>query len=165
MFSPKYTITNKLLANIRRLDELIMRLNNRRFPNVIMAEFKKSAQAVSAHASTSIEGNPLPLTEVKMILKSRPAHIRDTEREVLNYNKVLLSLDKQANFSLDLILNIQRQVTAGLIAQGDWGKFRNRPVVVNNPRTGQIAYIPPAESDVEELMTNFQTLIPLVSAN
>ncbi len=159
MFSPKYTITNKLLANIRRLDELIARLNNRRFPNVVMAEFKKSAQAVSAHASTSIEGNPLPLTEVKMILKSRPAHIRDTEREVLNYNKSLLSLDKQVSFSLDLILSVQKQVTEGLITQNDSGKFRNRPVVVNNPRTGQIAYIPPAESDVLTLMTDLVNYI------
>lgn len=152
MFSPKYTISDKLLANIRRLDELITRLNNRRFPNIILAEFKKTAQAVSAHASTSIEGNPLPLTEVKKILKSKPAYIRDTEREVLNYNKTLLRLGKQTTFSLDFILNIQKLVTEGLMASCDSGKFRNRPVVVNNPRTGQIAYIPPNESDIAGLM-------------
>jgi len=151
MFSPKYTITDKLLANIRKIDRLIVQLNNRRFPNVVMAEFKKTAQAVSAHASTSIEGNPLPLTEVKIILKSQPSQVRDTEREVLNYNKALLSLDKHTNLSLDLILDIQKQVTNDLIPANDSGCFRNRPVVVNEPRSGKIAYIPPNETDVPKL--------------
>ena len=159
MFSPKYRITDKLLANIRRLDELIVRLNNRRFPNVVMTEFKKIARAVSAHASTSIEGNPLPLTEVKIILKSQPTHIRDTEREILNYNNALLSLDKQKNFSLNLILNVQKQVTDGLISKNDSGHLRNRPVVVNDPRTGKIVYIPPSESEDERLMTDLVNFI------
>lgn len=47
------------------------------------------ARSLSTHASTSIEGNPLGLTDVKRILKHRPEHIRDTEREVLNYNEAL----------------------------------------------------------------------------
>jgi len=161
MFSPKYTITDKLLANIRKIDQLTMQLNNRRFPNIVMAEFQKLARAVSAYASTSIEGNPLPLTEVKMIIKSRPLHIRDTEREVLNYNKVLLKLDKHTDFSLDLILNIQKQVTEGLISENDSGRFRNRPVVVNDPRSGKIAYIPPNETDVPKLMKDLINYIDI----
>lgn len=159
MFNPKYTITDKLLANIRRIDQLTTRLNNRRFPHVVMAEFEKLAQAVSTHASTSIEGNPLPLTEVRKVLKSRPNHVRDTEKEVLNYNSALLSLNKNVEFSLDLILSVQKQVTQDLISPGDSGHFRNRPVVVNNPLTGQIAYIPPNESDVLELMSNLVNFI------
>jgi hypothetical protein len=49
----------------------------------------KLALALSSHTSTSIEGNPLPLTEVKQILKKNPTHIRDTELEILNYNEAL----------------------------------------------------------------------------
>ena len=86
MFGSKYTITDRLLGNIKRVNSLVNELNNRRFPHVVLLELEKTAMAVSTYASTSIEGNPLPLTEVKKILKSKPVHIRDSEREVYNYN-------------------------------------------------------------------------------
>ena len=65
MFRPKYRITDKLLANIKRINSLVNELNNKRFPNVVLLELERSAREVSSYASTSIEGNPLPLTEVK----------------------------------------------------------------------------------------------------
>jgi hypothetical protein len=36
----------------------------------------------------------LPLTEVKKILKARPNHLRDSEKEVLNYDTVLEMLNE-----------------------------------------------------------------------
>jgi DNA-directed RNA polymerase subunit F len=39
--------------------------------------------------ATSIEGNPFPLTEVKKILKHASENIRDSEREIFNYNQAL----------------------------------------------------------------------------
>ncbi|MBI2075001.1 MAG: hypothetical protein HYT83_04165 [Candidatus Levybacteria bacterium] len=81
MFTPRYTITDRLLANIKRVNALVNELNNRRFPHVVLVELEKVARAVSTYASTSIEGNPLPLTEVKKILKSKPAHIGDSEKK------------------------------------------------------------------------------------
>src|SRR3989344_4524998 len=119
MFNPRYVITDRLLANIKRVNSLVNELNNRRFPHVVLVEFEKVARAVSTYASTSIEGNPLPLTEVKKILKSKPTHIRDNEREVLNYNQALQDLNEklrkgQVKLSLNLILTIQKQITEGL---------------------------------------------------
>ena len=78
MFHPRYSITNRLLANVKRINVLINELNNNRFPHVVLLELERSAREVSSFASTSIEGNPLPLTEVKKILKSKPEHIRDS---------------------------------------------------------------------------------------
>ena len=122
MFNPRYLITNRLLANIKRINTLVNELNNRRFPNIVLVELEKIARAVSTYASTSIEGNPLPLTEIKKILKTKPAHIRDSEKEVLNYNQALTDLNEQIEkvhekLSLDLILRIQNQVTEGLLPQ------------------------------------------------
>ena len=87
MFVPKYSITDQLLANVTKINDLVRGLNDRRFPKVVLVEFEKIAREVSTYASTSIEGNPLPLTEVKRVLKSRPANIRDSEKEVLNYKE------------------------------------------------------------------------------
>ena len=111
MFAPKYTITNKLLAQIKQVYALIEELNDRHFPRVVLLELEKTARALSTYASTSIEGNPLPLTEVKKVLKSAPVHIRTSEQEVLNYNQALTTLNQKLNtgnivLSLDLIFKI-----------------------------------------------------------
>lgn len=177
MFTPKFTITNSLLANIKRITSLIYELNARHFPKIALLEFERAARAVSTHASTSIEGNPLPLTEVKKVLKSQPENIRDSEREVLNYNHALETLDvsikkETIDMSLGLILTIHTHVTQGLLPVYETGKLRQKPVVVNDPRSGKIVYLPPYVKNVEPLLIdlidfvkdNTNTIDPLILA-
>lgn len=177
MFQPQYTITGQLLANIKRVSNLVHQLNDKRFPSVVLLELERSAREVSTYASTSIEGNPLPLTEVKKILKSRPSHIRGSEREVLNYNQALQNLNKQlkegvVKLSINLLLRIQKQVIDGLLPKFETGRLREKPVEVNDPRTGQPVYLPPDVKDVkpltEELIKftnkNRDKIDPLISA-
>ena len=177
MFVPKYTISAHLLANITRINSLIRDLNDRRFPKIVLVEFESAARAVSAYASTSIEGNPLPLTEVRQLLKSNPINIRDSEKEVLNYNNALeklhhLLLTDQLEISLELILNIHKQVIDGLLPIYDIGKLRQKPVVVNDPKNGNVVYLPPDADKIEVLIAdlinfiqlNKQTVNPLILA-
>jgi len=157
MLQPKYSITDRLLANIKRINTLVNELNNKRFPNVVLLELERSAREMSSFASTSIEGNPLPLTEVKKILKSTPVHIRDSEKEVLNYNQALQDLNNKISegtvkLSLNLILKIQEQVVEGLLPKLETGRLRGKPVAVNDPRTGQPVYLPPDARDAKPLM-------------
>lgn len=164
MFIPKYTITDQLLANIKRISILIGELNNRRFSRVILLELEKNAREVSAYASTSIEGNPLPLTEVKKLLKSKPVNARDSEREVLNYNQALTDLgarfnDKSFSLTLSSIITIHKQVVAGLLPKYEAGKIRQKPVVVNDSRSGQVVYLPPDVNAVEKLMNDLVAFI------
>ena len=137
----KYIITDQLLENIRRINNVINELNNKRFPEVVLLGLEKNAREVSAYASTSIGCNPLPLTEVKKILKSHPAHIWDSEKEVLNYDKVLQNLNRQieegkVRLSLHLILKIQKEVTDKLLSKYESGSLRKKPVIVNDPGVG-----------------------------
>ena len=157
MFQPNYTITPTLLANIKRVTALVTELNSKHFSEVILLDFERKARGVSAHSSTSIEGNPLPLTEVKKILKHAPEHVRDSEKEVLNYNQALVILNTRTkqddtHFDLDLILSIQRTVTDGLIHEFRSGKLRQEPVFVNNPQTRQPIYFPPDHKDIPGLV-------------
>jgi Fic family protein len=177
MFYPKYTITNRLLANIKRITEVVTGLNSRRFSNVVLLEMEKRAREISAYSSTSIEGNPLPLTDVKKILKNKPEYARDSEKEVLNYNKALIELNKLTEvekLSLDVqwLENIQKTVTDGLIAKHQWGRIRNEPVFVNDPRSGKTVYLPPDHQGMIPLLNdlfdferrNRQVLDPLIVA-
>ena len=164
MFDPKYTISPKLLENIKRISTLIFELNGKRFSKVILLELEKKAREISAHASTSIEGNPLPLTEVKKILKSHPKFVRDSEKEVLNYNEALLWLNEFAKkepvrFNLPLILHIQKIITKGLISEFRCGKIRKEPVFVNDPKIRKTVYWPPDHKDVTALLKELFTFV------
>jgi Fic family protein len=167
MFQPRYVITERLLANIKRINNLISELNHKRFPNIVLLELERNAREVSSYASTSIEGNPLPLTEVKKILKSKPVHIRDSEKEVLNYNQALQGLNTQLEkgnikLSLNLILEIHKQVIESLLPKYESGKLREKPVVVNDPRTSQPVFLPPDVKDVKPLM---EELVEFINDN
>ncbi len=157
MFNPKYTITNKLLGNIKRIAEITTDLNSRSFPRIALLEMERRAREISAYSSTSIEGNPLPLTDVKRILKNKPEFIRDTEREVLNYNKALVELNeliKAEKISLDIrwLEKIQKMITEGLIEDYRWGHIRKEPVFVNDPRTEKTIYWPPDHQEVVPML-------------
>lgn len=166
-FSPRYKITNLLLARIKEINTLVNDLNRRRFPNIVLLELERNAQEVSSFASTSIEGNPLPLTDVKKILKSAPSHIRDSEKEVLNYNQALQDLnkalvEKEVKLSLSLILKIQKQITKGFLPAFESGRLREKPVVVNDPRSGKVVYLPP---DIKDVLPLMKELINFVDIN
>ena len=157
MFNPKYEITHALLENIKRVYSLIQTLNQRRFAHTVLVELQRNAEAVSSYASTSIEGNPLPLTDVKRILRNTPQNIRDSEREVLNYNTALKNINPKLAkgnlpFTLSLVLQIHKQVTHKLLPSYQSGKLRLDPVVVNDPRERKTIYWPPDAKDVPVLV-------------
>lgn len=176
MFKPEYKLNAILLNNIVRIKNLISDINDQKFPELVLAQFEKESLAVSAFASTSIEGNPMPLTDVRRILKNAPAHARDTEKEILNYNSALQYLNTLLSNPMPVtksfITKIQSLVTNELINKKDQGNFRKRHVVVNDPRKHTIAYLPPDAQDVPFLMSElieylrneFDTTDPLILA-
>lgn len=165
MLNPKYTVTPELLGNIKKISSLVAQLNLRKYPYIILHRFAEEARFISSFASTSIEGNPLPLTDVKMILKSRPEHIRDTEREVLNYNHALVWLEaelkktKSPFISHDFIHKIHSFVMEELMPQDALIGYRNEPVFVNDPRKRVTIYWPPDHQKVIMLMEDLTRFI------
>lgn len=167
MFEPKFTITSKIVENIKRIGIIVSDLNRQHFSKLTLVKLEESARITSSHSSTSIEGNPLPLTDVKRIIKSQPGNLRDSEKEVLNYNHILEILDQgirdnNLKFNLALILKIQKNVTHDLINKLNSGKLREQPVFVNDPRARKPVYLPPDHADVPELMND---LIKYINQN
>lgn len=175
-FIPTYQLNTTLLNNIVKIKNVISELNDQKFPELILAKFEKDSYAISAHASTSIEGNPIPLTDVRKILKNTPTHIRDTEKEILNYNKALeylnILVSQPKPVTNTFICTTQSMVLDGLMEKKNIGNYRVDPVVVNDPRKRKIAYIPPNADEVTSLMNEliaylekeYNTLDPLILA-
>jgi Fic family protein len=158
-FIPKYSISPKLLEMIKQISAQIAIINTKRYPGIILAEYERLAREVSTYSSTSIEGNPLPLTEVKKILKNLPENITDSQKEVINYNNSLVFLNKlieegKLTINLSLILKIHKMVIRGLLPKSKSGFLREESVFVNDPRLRKPIYYPPNQKDVQCLLKN-----------
>ncbi len=175
-FQPKYHISNKLLSNIKKVAVLINNLNSKHFSAIVLAKLEKASGEISTYASTSIEGNPLPLTEVRKILKNTPVSLRDSEKEIINYNEAMQKANRYIDLKtapdLNFILDIHKTVERGLLEKYRLGKLRTEPVFVNDRRTKNPVYLPPDYPDVPYLMTslvnyigdNFLNVDPLILA-
>ena len=168
-WQPKYRITDSLLLTMRRIGEVLGEVRGFRLTPGSLTRLESEARACSAHASTSIEGNPLALADVKKLLQRGKGRIRDTEREVLNYNRALQSLYRsvrEGSFELSLktLETVQGQVTAGLMEhEADCGRIRQVPVLIRNPRRAdEVIFIPPDAKDVKHLT---QDLLDFVNGN
>jgi Fic family protein len=159
-----YQITNHLLRTIKAISVKISELNSGSYSKIILAELEQTALAVSSYSSTSIEGNPLPLTEVRKILKNRPKNLRISEQEVINYNDTLSLLNDKIKsdnfeFNLNLILSIHKNVTQKILPKYQVGKLRKEPVFVNDPRLKKTIYWPPDHDDIEHLLNELFNFI------
>lgn len=178
-WTPKYTISNRLLSLIREIGVSTGEIKSKSLAQTAIAKLELSARALSSYASTSIEGNPLPLTDVKRLLKSKKNHIRDTEREVLNYKNTLQSLyqsvrDGSFKLKTKSIERVQNDVTIGLMDNpSHCGSIRKDAVIIRNPRNiDEIVFIPPNAKDVKSLLdellyfinTNIGEVDPIILA-
>ncbi len=165
-WKPKYTITDKLLFTIREIGESMGEIKGFNFTDKVLARLELDARELSSYASTSIEGNPLPFTDVKRLLKSNKTHIRDTEREVLNYNAALqgiYSTVRSESFKLDIatLEKVQKQVVDGLMDNpSHCGQIRQAPVIICTPgKPDEVVFIPPDAKDVRQLLSELMIFI------
>lgn len=169
MWNPNYNIHPRLLRTIREIGETLGTIRAQQLPDAQLARLTHAARALSSFASTSIEGNPLPLTDVKQLLKSAPAKTRDTEREILNYNRALEWVQQEVQsgrftLSTKTFETVQGMVIDGLMENPfDVGRIRQKPVIIRDPRQqDHIAFMPPDHQDVAKLC---EDLFAFLNAN
>ncbi len=166
MYSPKFTITNKMLQNIGVIEACREVVNNAPLVPAYEKKFQKEAETASIHHGTHIEGNELSFTQAENVLEGKPvvAGQRDIQ-EVINYRNVLDYLDKeigsltknakQLDYSERQILKIHGLAVDKLVADDQKGKFRKVQVVLRNAQTGEVVFRPPPATEVPALMTDF----------
>ncbi len=153
MFKPNFKYTNKMVKKIAEISAAREIIFNSPLVPKWEVTLRKDAIIRSAHSSTSIEGNRLSLEQVSELAKGREIMAsRKDKKEVLNYLNVLEKLDeliKNNQIKISDILKIHKMVTKNTLENSDdCGKFRNRYVIVENRRTGEVIFYPPKNKEV-----------------
>ncbi|MBI4687418.1 MAG: hypothetical protein HY756_06520 [Nitrospirae bacterium] len=95
MFKPNFRYTNKIVGNLTQIAAARELVLNSTFIPKWEVSLRREAIIRSAHSSTAIEGNRLSLEEVSDLAQGREIMAaRKDRQEVLNYLKVLQSIDK-----------------------------------------------------------------------
>ena len=151
MFKPNFTLSQKLLSNITRIERLYGQLESLKIPQKLELNLQKDNLIQSAYVSNSIEGNPLSLGEVTNLLLGDRVPVNRDEKEVKNYFDLLQSLKDYLGqeTSLKVITEIHQKLMSG-VKDEIAGKIRNREVIIgrysgreNGARSLKIKHEPP----------------------
>lgn len=120
-------------------------------------QLRRDLEAEAVAASTSMEGVPVTVEEVRRILAGeRPESVAEADRElVLGYREAMSYALRRADdpvfqWAPELVKAVHDRVMAGGFARGA-GRYGKARFIVND-RTTEVIYEPPAEADVERLV-------------
>ncbi|MFR3312844.1 MAG: Fic family protein [Alphaproteobacteria bacterium] len=155
-FSPKYTVTAQMLANLAKIEVIKQQFENQPISPQLLLSLRESAKVATIHYSTQIEGNRLTGKEVAEALKGRKLPQREKdEQEVKAYYKAWNAMEEAvvANRSFDekLIANIHSLVEASKSII----PYRDNQNAIYDSETGAKIYLPPEAKDVPEMMQDF----------
>jgi len=161
VYEPHFQRTDALIAMISRIESARAVVMRAPIAAEWESQLRREALIRSAHHSTSIEGNPLSLEEVTNLLDGRDvtAHPRE-KREVLNYVELLDYIDRRYQSRPDkpvtegTILQLHRLVVHDILPEQETGSYRQVPVVVAVPATGEVRFRPPSWEEVPSLMAD-----------
>ncbi len=161
MFSPTFTITNKILTNISKIEAAEEVIKHSPLLPLWEKQFREDAIVRSAYHGTHIEGNMLHKDEAKDVLLGKDVIGRPRDiQEVINYRKVIEFIDEEAQKKIDkitemLVRKLHRIIVDKILVTEQAGEYRTKQVVVRNSQTGEITFRPPPPIEVPFLMREF----------
>ena len=161
MYTPKYSITNKILKNIGLIEASREVIENAPLVPYYEKQFASDALARTIHHGTHIEGVGLDtLDQVKRVLEGEEviAHERDVQ-EVINYRNVMRLLDdlsaKRGGYIEEDFKEIHKETVNKIVPDEKVGVFRKTQVVIKEEGSGQIILKPPPAVEVPFLLQDF----------
>lgn len=160
MYAPKYTISNKILKNIGRIEASKEVIENAPLVPSFEKQFQSDAQIRTIHHGTHIEGNDLTLYQTKKILEGAEVYARARDiQEVINYRNVVQLLDelaaKRGGYDPDMLKDIHKLTVDRLVVPEKVGVFRTSEVVIKEESTGRVIFSPPPFVEVPYLIEDF----------
>ncbi len=158
-FDPHFTVTNKITADLTRIERARGFLEAARLSEDWIRQMGAGALVLEAHHTTHIEGTKLSLHESERLLagESVPGVDPEDVRELLNYRDafefVSAWLGSGGPITEGLVREIHKRlvdgVRGGSAAPGEYRRLQNYVV---NSATGAVIYTPPPAHDVPILM-------------
>ncbi len=161
MFDPTFSISNKILMNISRIEAAEEVIRHAPLLPLWEKQFKEDAVVRSVYHGTHIEGNKLDKDEAKDILLGKEVLGRPRDvQEIINYRKVIEFIDDEAkkkidNITVALISKLHRIIVSKILSEEQSGEYRKTQVVIKNSQTGEITFRPPPPIEVPFLMREF----------
>lgn len=158
MYTPKFTITNKILKYIGVVESAREIIENAPLVPAWEAKFREDALVRTVHHGTHIEGNELNITEAEKVLSGAKVVGRDRDiQEVLNYRNVLQFIEQYNNneISPETLKHIHSLTVHRMLADDVVGEYRRTQVVVKNSQTGEITFRPPPAVEIPFLIDSF----------
>ncbi len=165
-FSPKYTITDKILNNLTAIASAREIIEQACLVPKWEAKLRRQALLRNTHSSTAIEGNKLSLEQVEALSEGKDVTATNKDKqEVLNYIEALEkipALAEKGKIKAADLLNIHRILTKNAMQNvSDSGTFRNRQVFVGKrifdgtTFKEVVEYMPPKTEEVSQLVEEF----------
>ena len=168
MYSPKFTISNKILKNIGIIEASPEVIDHAPLLPYYEKEFRKDALIRSVHYGTHIEGNELNLSQAEKVMMGQEVVARDRDiQEVINYRKAIefiaeLRIKNEELRITEKTIRKLHEITVNKILSDDKsGKYRKTQVVIKNNQTGQVSFRPP---EANLVLSQIQDLLAFISA-
>lgn len=160
MYSPKYTITNKILKNIGVIEASKEVIENAPLVPSYEKQFQIDAIAKTIHHGTHIEGNELNLLQTKKILEGQEVYGRPRDiQEIINYRNVMTLLDelvyKKGELNLEMLLDIHKTTVDKIVDPEKVGVLRTTQVIIKEEGTDKIVLKPPPFVEIPYLLEDF----------
>src|SRR5579872_6848151 len=150
MYSPTYSITNKILRFIGTIEACKEIIDHAPLLPYYEKKFQNEALIRMVHYGTHIEGNELDLSQAEKVVMGQQVIARERDiQEVINYRKVIEELEKftvstlQVTVDEELIKQLHTLTVAKILPDEIAGTYRKTQVVIKNSQTGQVVFRPP----------------------
>ncbi len=153
MYTPKYRITKHLLQLIDNVSYLRGWIEKSPVDVSGVAILAKEARIRNTHSSTSIEGNPLTIKQIKELSENRKNVYNVHQKEVVNYLKALryVELCSSNVITEGVILEIHKILTTDLLSSDRSGTYKRiQNYVVNE--SGVKVYTPVTPQKTPHMM-------------
>lgn len=130
-YVPKFEITSDLLNLLNRATELRAWIHSTTIKVPWTPVLKSDTELRLAHSSTAIEGNPLSLEQVKLLVRGADVYATpNTRGEIIGYLEALKWIRKQPNratLTENKILQMHKFITYRTKKKKTAGKYKTKP--------------------------------------
>lgn len=168
MYSPTYTITNKILKFIGTVEACKEIIDHAPLLPYYEKKFQEDALVRTVHYGTHIEGNELDLSQAEKVVMGQQVIARERDiQEVINYRKVIEEIEdlgfkiQDLRIDEELIKRLHKLTVHKILPEEIAGEYRKKQVVIKNNQTGDVVFRPPLPFVVEHQIYDLLAFIEI----